>query len=87
MVDRDKVDFDPDEGLYSGTAVDGTSEIPGPHEEQEDVEGTGPPENEDEYAKQRRASPTTTSPTSPERPVRRGRVGEASNVIMLGWAR
>ncbi len=51
MVDRDKVDFDPDDGLYSGTAVDGTSEIPGPHEEQEDVDGTGPPENEDEYEK------------------------------------
>lgn len=30
-LDRDKLDFDPDEGLYSGTAVDGTSDIPGPH--------------------------------------------------------
>lgn len=28
-VERDKVDFDPDEGLLSGTAVDGTSDIPG----------------------------------------------------------
>ena len=27
-VDRDKVDFDPDDGLLSGTAIDGTSEIP-----------------------------------------------------------
>lgn len=26
-VERDKVDFDPDEGLLSGTAIDGTSEI------------------------------------------------------------
>jgi hypothetical protein len=26
-VERDKVDFDPDEGLLSGTAIDGTSDI------------------------------------------------------------
>ena len=32
-VDRDKIDFDPDDGLLSGTAIDGTSEIPGPHKE------------------------------------------------------
>ena len=32
-LDRDKLDFDPDDGLYSGTAVDGTSDIPGPHAE------------------------------------------------------
>lgn len=31
FVDPSAIDFDPDEGLYSGTAVDGTSEIPGPH--------------------------------------------------------
>ena len=31
FVDTSKIDFDPDEGVYSGTAVDGTSEIPGPH--------------------------------------------------------
>jgi hypothetical protein len=30
-IDRSKIDFDPKDGLYSGTAVDGTSEIPGPH--------------------------------------------------------
>jgi hypothetical protein len=30
-VDRSKIDFDPDDGLLSGTAIDGTSEIPGPH--------------------------------------------------------
>jgi hypothetical protein len=29
-VDRDKVDFDPDAGLLSGTALDGTSDIPDP---------------------------------------------------------
>lgn len=28
FVDQDKIDFDPDDGVYSGTAVDGTSEIP-----------------------------------------------------------
>jgi hypothetical protein len=31
-LDRSRLDFDPDEGLLSGTAVDGNSEIPGPHE-------------------------------------------------------
>lgn len=31
-LDRSKLDFDPDDGLYSGTAVDGSTEIPGPHE-------------------------------------------------------
>jgi hypothetical protein len=32
-VDRSKIDFDPEDGLYTGTAVEGTSEIPGPHEQ------------------------------------------------------
>jgi len=31
-LDRSNLEFDPDDGLYSGTAVDGTSDIPGPHE-------------------------------------------------------
>ena len=31
-LDRSQLDFDPDDGLYSGTAVDGTSDIPGPHQ-------------------------------------------------------
>jgi hypothetical protein len=35
FVDPSKIDFDPDEGLYSGTAVDGTSEIAGPHQDKE----------------------------------------------------
>ncbi len=30
-LDRSKLDFDPDDGLLSGTALDGSSEIPGPH--------------------------------------------------------
>jgi hypothetical protein len=41
-LDRDKLDFDPDDGLYSGTAVGGTSEIPGPHEQQEDTLDSAP---------------------------------------------
>jgi hypothetical protein len=35
FVDTSKIDFDPDDGLYSGTAVDGSSEIPGPHQDGE----------------------------------------------------
>ena len=41
--DRDKLDFDPDDGLYTGTAVTGDTEIPGEHERVDDVpaeEGT-----------------------------------------------
>ncbi|MDP9094633.1 MAG: hypothetical protein M3N95_17275 [Actinomycetota bacterium] len=30
-LDRSKLDFDPVDGHYTGTAVDGTTEIPGPH--------------------------------------------------------
>jgi hypothetical protein len=35
FVDQSKIDFDPDVGVYNGTAVDGTSEIPGPHQDSE----------------------------------------------------
>ena len=38
-IDRSKIDFDPDDGLLSGTAIDGTSDIPGPHEQGEDGGG------------------------------------------------
>jgi hypothetical protein len=41
-IDRSKIDFDPDEGLLSGTAIDGTSDIPGPHEQGEDGGGDEP---------------------------------------------
>ena len=41
FVDQSRIDFDPDEGLYSGTAVDGSSEIPGPHLNQDDHEPGG----------------------------------------------
>ena len=36
-VDREAIDFEPEEGLYSGTAVDGTTDIPGPHENADDT--------------------------------------------------
>ena len=36
-IDRDSVDFDPDEGLLSGTAIKGGTKIPGPHEHVDDV--------------------------------------------------
>ena len=42
-VDRDKIDFDPDDGLLSGTAIEGGTDIPGPHESVDDVV----PEDED----------------------------------------
>ncbi|HJQ44262.1 MAG TPA: hypothetical protein VJ831_14335 [Jatrophihabitantaceae bacterium] len=47
-LDRDKLDFDPDEGLLSGTAVEGESKIPGPHEHGPDIsdEEAGPGESE-----------------------------------------
>jgi hypothetical protein len=37
MIDRSTIDFDPDEGLLSGTAIKGGTEIPGPHEHVDDV--------------------------------------------------
>lgn len=36
--DRSKLDFDPDEGLFTGTAVEGGTDIPGPHENVDDVD-------------------------------------------------
>jgi hypothetical protein len=41
FVDQSKIDFDPDDGLYSGTAVEGNSEIPGPHLDADSGELTG----------------------------------------------
>jgi hypothetical protein len=37
-VERDNLDFDPEEGLYSGTAVHGGTDIPGPHEQVDDID-------------------------------------------------
>lgn len=37
-VDRENIDFDPDDGLYTGTAVNGGTKIPGPHDQVDDVE-------------------------------------------------
>jgi hypothetical protein len=41
-LDRSKLDFDPADGLYTGTAVEGTSDIPGPHEKDGDNEQAEP---------------------------------------------
>lgn len=41
-IDRSAIDFDPDDGLLSGTAIDGTSDIPGPHEHGDDGGGEQP---------------------------------------------
>ena len=41
FVDQSKIDFDPDDGLYSGSAVTGESEIPGPHLDNDSGELTG----------------------------------------------
>jgi hypothetical protein len=38
-VERDKIDFDPDDGLLSGTAIDGTSDIPGSEGDSDSTEG------------------------------------------------
>jgi hypothetical protein len=48
FVDQSKIDFNPDDGLYSGTAVDGSSEIPGPHQDNETGELSGADERESE---------------------------------------
>ena len=57
FVDQSKIDFDPDDGLYSGTAVTGSSDIPGPHMDNESGELTGmdeaeQPSSEDEASRQ-----------------------------------
>lgn len=57
FVDQSKIDFDPDEGLYSGTAVNGSSEIPGPHMDADSGELTGldeaeQPSSEEEATRQ-----------------------------------
>jgi hypothetical protein len=47
-IDRSKIDFDPEDGLYTGTAVDGTSEIPGPHEQDDAGDSGGDSTSESE---------------------------------------
>lgn len=51
FVDQSKIDFDPDDGLYSGTAIDGSSEIAGPHIDGESGELTGMDEVHEEAEK------------------------------------
>lgn len=36
-IDRSTIDFDPDDGLLTGTAITGGTKIPGPHEHVDDV--------------------------------------------------
>jgi hypothetical protein len=50
FVDQSKIDFDPDDGLYSGTAVEGNSEIAGPHMDTDSGELTGLEEAKQEAA-------------------------------------
>jgi hypothetical protein len=52
FVDQSKIDFDPDDGLYSGTAVEGNSEIAGPHMDTDSGELTdlGEPDQPDQPA-------------------------------------
>lgn len=47
-VERDKVDFDPDEGLLSGTAIDGTSDISDDPDEVAAAEGAADESRESE---------------------------------------
>jgi len=48
MLDRSKLDFDPADNYFSGTVVDGTTEIPGPHafddKEQDEEQAKNQPE-------------------------------------------
>jgi hypothetical protein len=48
-VDRDKIDFDPEDGLLAGTAVDGTSEIPGSPSNPDD-DGPGEDSQDDDHS-------------------------------------
>ena len=51
-VDRSKIDFDPDDGHYTGTAIDGTSDIPGSHESDEESGDENPVSEQDEKPRQ-----------------------------------
>jgi len=58
FVDPDSLDFDPDEGLYSGTAVEGNSEIPGPHVDAE----SGELQETEEFTAAKQSSADSDSP-------------------------
>jgi len=67
FVDQSKIDFDPDDGLYSGTSVDGESEIPGPHLDNESGELTGmdeaeQPSSENEAAREQAPAASEARP-------------------------
>ena len=63
-VERDKVDFDPDEGLLAGTAIDGTSDIPDDPESVADAEKS----DGESDASSERASDEASDKTSDEAP-------------------
>jgi hypothetical protein len=63
-VERDKVDFDPDEGLLAGTAIDGTSDIPDDPESVADAEKS---DGESDEASEQ-ASDEASDKTSDEAP-------------------
>ena len=56
-VDRDKVDFDPDDGLLSGTALDGTSEIPGSENDESGTDGASDTDDSDKDDSERDDDP------------------------------
>ena len=49
-VDRSKIDFDPDDGLLTGTAIDGTSEIPGSENAEDNKDDKGDEDADDDEA-------------------------------------
>jgi len=62
FVDKSRLDFDPDDGIYSGTAVDGSSEIPGPHLDHDNQEQSAEDlrREAEEQAKESGADPENT---------------------------
>jgi hypothetical protein len=76
FVDQSKIDFDPDEGLYSGTAVKGGTEIPGPHLDAESGELEGMDEAR-EQAEEAGIGPDDTE--AAKSPVARAAEAESSS--------
>lgn len=69
-IDRSKLDFNPDDGLYTGTTVTGTTEIPGPHPSDEHAPGpehdTKPKRSRADPLSPRSGSINTTVQATPE---------------------
>jgi hypothetical protein len=73
------MDFDPDDGLYSGTAVDGSSEIPGPHQDSEsgEVNMDEARQEADEAGVDPEDTPAAKSPVAKAAEAERERSGES----------